>query len=206
MRVKIIMAILATLTLFSQSTHAQIISQTPRPEIQNPEADTIETIKPSAPIGSSRNSIKILRTGALLFAGFDQNGDYSIDTSEVSAGIDTAFDRADKDASGILSLIELEGWRIAALGSENATPTNFTFAPNFARTISREKFTSVLSKISEELDKDDQGELDGKISMSDLLKNYTPRRIRKEKGDNCIDRLRAVRREVEQQCRRQRGY
>ncbi|PHR93710.1 MAG: hypothetical protein COA69_03505 [Robiginitomaculum sp.] len=206
MHMKMMMAIWATLALFSQTAQAQIISQTPRPEIQNPEADTIEIIKPNAPIGSSRNSIKIPRTGALLFAGFDQNGDYSIDTSEVSTGIDTAFDRADKDASGILSLIELEAWRIAALGSENATPTNFTFAPNFARTVSRKQFTSVLSKIAEDLDKDDQGDLDGKISMSDLLKNYTPRRVRKGKGDNCIDRLRAVRREVEQQCRRQRGY
>ena len=55
---------------------AQIVSQTPRPEIIPPEDSTIETIKPNVPIGRTGNTLKTLRTGALLFAGFDKNSDY----------------------------------------------------------------------------------------------------------------------------------
>lgn len=193
--------------LFAQIAGAQIISQTPRPKVIDPEETLIETVKPSAPIGTSGTFMKIPRTGALLFAGFDRNGDYIIDRDEVSMGISSAFTRADKDASGTLSLIELEIWRVAALGHDNATPTNFTFAPNFARTVSKETFSAVLSGVAESLDKDDQGDLDGEISMGDLLKNYTPRRGRKGGNEtNCALRVRDARRQAEQQCRTGRRY
>lgn len=198
---KIIVLGCASLMLV-QSASAQIISQTPRPEVVNPEDISVETVKPNAPIGTSGTFIKIPRAGALLFAGFDRDGDYIINRAEVSAGISTAFTHADKDKNGTLSLVELETWRLAALGSSNTTPTNFSFAPNFARTVSQDTFREVLSHVAENLDKDDQGELDGKISMSDLLKNYTPRRARKNQNDkSCALRVREARREVEQQCR-----
>lgn len=187
----------------SKPAGAQIISQTKQPDIVAPEVGKIETLKPKTQIGRSGEFMKIPRTGALLFAGFDRNGDYKIDHAEITAGIKTAFSYADLDSNGILSLVELERWRVAALGYENATPTNFAFAPNFARTVSRDTFTAVLSGVAETLDKDDQGELDGVIAMSDLLKNYTKRRFQK-RDDNCPSRIRQARREVEQQCRNRR--
>lgn len=189
----------------SLTASAQIISQTKRPEIIAPETGKVETLKPNTTIGRSGEFMKVPRTGALLFAGFDRNGDYKIDRAEVLAGIKSAFAYADMDKNGILSLVELERWRIDALGYENSTPTNFAFAPNFARTVSRETFSAVLSGVAESLDKDDQGELDGIIFMPDLLKNYATRRAQK-RDDNCPRRIRQAQREAEQQCRNRQGY
>ncbi|MCF6220724.1 MAG: hypothetical protein L3J65_06400 [Robiginitomaculum sp.] len=177
----------------------QIISQTPRPEVPDPQAQTIETIQHKERIGRSGTFIQIPRAGALLFAGFDADGDYIIDKAEVAEGIAKAYVRADKDNSKSLSLVELEAWRVAALGSEHAAPSNFAFAPNFARTVSAQTFTKVIMDLAERLDTDDQGNIDGKIAMSDLLKNFSPPRVRK--NDNCIQAVREERRRVEQQCR-----
>ncbi len=194
------------MTCLWQNAPAQIVSQTPRPEIIAPDPGKTELLKPNTTIGQSDNFIRIPRTGAFLFASFDSNHDYIIDSAEVQSGIQSAFAYADRDKSGILSLVELEGWRVAALGYENATPTNFAFAPNFARTVSRETFAAVLTSLAENLDKDAEGHLDGTIATVDLLKNYTPRRTKQKGADNCLGRLQKVRREMEQQCRARRGY
>lgn len=193
--------------LLAQSAQAQIISQTPRPDVQNPEAESVETLKPRGRIGTSGNTVTVARTGALLFAGFDLNGDYKIDKSEVSQGIQQAFERADTDETGALSLVELEAWRVNALGSLEATPNNFTFAPNFARSVSLTKFREVLKKVADTLDKDADGNMDGIITMADLLKAQPLRtRGRDNEDDNCVARIRDERRRVEQQCRAQRGF
>ncbi len=187
---------------FAVPASAQIISQTPRPDVPNPEAPIIETIQRKEAIGRSGTVIQIPRSGALLFASFDTSGDYIIDKAEVAAGIVRAFTQADRDNSKSLSLVELEGWRVAALGSEHAAPSNFAFAPNFARTVSLPMFTKVLTDLADRLDTDDQGDMDGKIAMSELLRDYSPPRQRR--NDNCIDAVRAERRRGEQQCRQGR--
>jgi len=201
-------AVLALCAVFcAQSASAQIISQTPRPDVPDPEAASIETLKPQARIGTSNNTITVTRTGALLFAGFDRNGDYEIDPAEIKAGIEQAFDRADTDGTGVLSLVELEAWRQKALGSIEAAPNNFTFAPNFARTVSPSKFKDVLNKVADNLDKDADGNKDGKIAMTDLLQEKAlPTRGRADDGESCLARVREERRRVEQQCRNSRGY
>ena len=202
---KFIMAMMTgmlTGMLFSATASAQIISQTPRPDVPNPETQTVETIQRKERIGRSGTVIQIPRSGALLFAGFDTSGDYIIDKAEVASGIARAFVRADRNNNEVLSLVELEGWRVAALGSEDAAPSNFAFAPNFARTVSRETFTTVLMNLADRLDKDDQSKMDGKISLSDLLRDYRPPRQRK--NDNCVDAVREERRRGEQLCRNSR--
>ncbi len=202
MRIGIWMTTIMATGLLAVPGRAQIISQTPRPEVPAEQLEIVETIKPKERIGRSGTVIQIPRPGALLFAGFDSNSDYIIERAEVSAGISRAFTRADKDNSRSLSLVELEGWRVAALGSEHAAPSNFAFAPNFARSVSRETFAKVLTDLADRLDKDDQSVMDGKIYLSDLLKNYRPPRQRK--NDNCIDQIREERRRAEQQCRNSR--
>ena len=193
---------------FSCVAAAQIESGTPRPQIPDTTETLVETVKPQDRIGQSGRTVQIPRSGALLFASFDTSGDYIIDRSEISAGIARAFTGADKDKSGVLSLVELEAWRVAALGSENAAPTNFTFAPNFARTVTKQKFTLVLTDIAAKIDADDQGVQDGKIAMADLLRPFSPPRARHD-GENCANRIRDERRRAEQQCRasrQRRGY
>jgi len=202
MRIGKFVMVMMTGMLFSATASAQIISQTPRPDVPNPETQTVETIQHKERIGRSGSVIQIPRSGALLFAGFDTSGNYIIDKAEVAAGIARAFVQADRNNNEVLSLVELEGWRVAALGSEHAAPSNFVFAPDFARTVSRETFTAVLMNLADRLDKDDQSEMDGKISLSDLLRDYRPPRQRK--NDNCIDAVRVERRRGEQQCRNSR--
>ena len=189
----------------STPAHAQIISQSPQPEVITDAGNEVETLTRRERIGISGTLIKIPRSGALLFAGFDRNTDYQIDRSEVAQGINHAFQVADKDGSGTLSLVELEAWRLAALGSTHAAPGNYAFAPNFARTVSLETFTEVLQHVADVLDTNDQGEKDGMISMADLLKDYRPTRA-VQKGDNCAARLREERRRIEQQCRSRRRF
>jgi len=190
---------------FAHNASSQVISQTPRPDIPDDAETLVETVKPQARIGQSGTIIQVPRAGALLFAGFDRNDDYIIDQAEVNAGISRAFVSADKDKSGVLSLVELEGWRVAALGSEHAAPTNFTFAPDFARTVTKDKFVLVLTDLAARLDQDDQGEQDGQIAMADLFRNYSPPRARKD-VENCAKRVREERRRAEQQCRSGRRY
>lgn len=202
MRIGILVTVILGAAYLAVPSSAQIISQTPRPEVPAEEPELVETVKPKERIGRSGTVIQIPRSGAMLFAGFDNDGDYIIDRAEVAAGIARAFVMADKDKNKILSLVELEGWRVAALGSEHASPSNFAFAPNFARSVSRGKFTKVLMDIADKLDTDDQSNVDGKISLSDLLKDYRPPRQRK--NDNCIDAIREERRRAEQQCRNSR--
>jgi hypothetical protein len=202
-------AIVGVMPLSAQNSAAQIVSQTPRPDIPPDdgglEDELVKTVTPRFSSEKIGNFIQIPRAAALLFAGFDQNGDYILDENEVDEGIKRAFKRADKDDSDRLSLVELEAWRVAALGSDNAVPTSFSFAPNFARSVTLEKFTQVLHDIATDLDKNEQGVIDGEISLPDLLKDYRlPRAGKKNRGDNCAARIREERRRAEQQCRTRR--
>jgi len=185
---------------------SQVIAQTPRPDIPVQEQDeAVEVLTSPSRIGQSGTTVQVPRVGALLFASFDANSDYVIDRTEVKTGIAQAYKRADRDGDDYVSLVELERWRIAALGSEHAPPSNFTFAPNFARGVTREMFTQVLQGLADRLDKDDQSEMDGKIALADLLKDYRPQRQHQRQPDNCIDKIRQERRRAEQNCRNGRG-
>ena len=63
-------AVLASCALFcAQSASAQIISQTPRPDVPDPETGGVETLTPQARIGTSSNTVTVTRTGALLLPG-----------------------------------------------------------------------------------------------------------------------------------------
>jgi len=206
MKKLILSAVAVPALCYSLTASAQIISQTPRPDVPDPEAASVEILKPKGRIGSPGQIIKTARTGAFLFASFDRNDDYIIDTSEVAAGIDRAFKSADTDADASLSLVELEDWRLRALGAIDASPNNFKFAPNFARSVSPAKFKEVLMKVANDLDADFEGNMDGKIAMSDLQKNRRAPQAASDDGENCLQRVRDERRRVEQQCRSQRGY
>lgn len=207
MKKLVLMSVALPAMCLSHIASAQIISQTPRPDVPDPEAASVEIIKPKGRIGSPGTIIKTARTGALLFASFDRNDDYIISTDEVSAGIDRAFANADGDNTGSLSLVELEDWRLRALGAIDATPNNFAFAPNFARSVSPEKFKEVLTKVADKLDADPDGIMDGEIAMGDLLRNReAPRAVKDDDGESCLTRIRDERRRVEQQCRNSRGY
>ena len=125
-----------------------------------------------------RNSQRIsLASGGLLFASFDQDGDYQISENEVKTGIRAAFKTADSNGNGNLSLVEVDAWRIRALGSLDLLPGNTQFDRNFDAVVSRKEFTEVLTRNAQRLDRDENRILD----FSELLqKAPEPKEVRRE--------------------------
>ncbi len=204
MRLSVLVFLFIVLGLPASDSLAQIISQTPSPQIPQQAAEDLSTLKPVASRQISGTIIQVPRAGALLFASFDVNADYKIDTNELKTGLEKAFIIADRDKSGALTLVELERWRVMALGSEQAAPGNYAFTPDFSRRIDKARFLAVLTKLAAQFDADENGKTDGVIQFSDLLRDY---RLPKARGkSNCFEAVRAERRRVEQQCRARRRY
>ncbi|PHR93711.1 MAG: hypothetical protein COA69_03510 [Robiginitomaculum sp.] len=143
---------------------AQIISQTPGPEIIGPENLSMEMLGTPQQLRTDQGTMTA-KPIALLIAGFDTDMNYVIKPDEIEAGIRAAFSFADTDKSGKLSLIELTDWRRAALGSDNALPGNIAFTPNFSQSISPSSFHDVLKRSIMRFDTDENGN----IHRADLL-------------------------------------
>ena len=99
--------------------------------------------------GHLANGAQIIAPGAILLLGFDEDGDYLIDEAEVARGLNHAFDRADQDGSGQLSLFEYRDWSAIALGSPTALPDWMTLDRNQDKTITREEFRKAFTRIAE---------------------------------------------------------
>ena len=146
-----------------------------------------------------KGPITSVGAGAMLFASFDTNTDYSINQIEFAAGRTQAFNAADKDNSKTLSLFELEDWREAALGSLDAAPGNLAFDKDYDQRISRAEFDHALGFIFNVNDKNDDGALD----FSELVNVFEmPRRPIIEE-ENPIERINRKSRNDQQ---RRRGY
>jgi len=121
-------------------------------EIEQDEELEVETIV--------NGDVTGIRPAALVFATFDTNGDYSVDTRELAAGHARAFGHADRDTSGYLSIIEIEGWRRNALGSTDAIPGRMAFDPNLDNRITKDEFGAEFTRLFRESDKNQDGKLD----------------------------------------------
>ncbi|MGF1461756.1 MAG: hypothetical protein ACFB2Z_01045, partial [Maricaulaceae bacterium] len=75
-----------------------------------------------------------------LIASFDQNGDYQVDAEELDAGLTQAFETADENGDGALSLFEHEDWAALALGDRSALPGRLTLDRDSNSQISAEEF------------------------------------------------------------------
>lgn len=147
-----------------------------------------------------KGPITSVGAGAMLFASFDKNADYKINTSEFTAGLKRAFKSADKDTSKTLSLFELEDWRLAALGSLDAAPGNLAFDKDYDQRVTRAEFDYALNFVFKAGDKDD----DGVLEFSELVKVFEmPRRPVLEDDEDPIAR---INREGRRQEQRRRGY
>jgi len=147
-----------------------------------------------------KGPITSIGAGAMLFASFDTNTDYSINQVEFAAGRTQAFNAADKDSSKTLSLFELEDWREAALGSLDAAPGNLAFDKDYDQRVTRAEFDHALGFVFKAGDKND----DGILAFSELVKVFEmPRRPVRESRENAIDR---INRQGCQEEQRRRGY
>lgn len=117
--------------------------------------------------------ITSISAAGLLFASFDKNSDYSIDSDELSVGQSTAFKIADKDQSGAITLFELEDWRIAALGSLDAPPGNISFDKDYDQRVTQAEFNHALGYVFNAHDKNE----DGQLSFQEITRVFEmPRR------------------------------
>lgn len=132
-----------------------------------------------------KGPITSVGAGAMLFASFDTNTDYSINQIEFAAGRTQAFNAADKDNSKTLSLFELEDWREAALGSLDAAPGNLAFDKDYDQRITRAEFDHALGFVFNVSDINN----DGILAFSELVKVFEmPRRPIIEEQDS-IERI-----------------
>lgn len=142
--------------------------------------ETLEIAKPNGESRMPQGTVTSLHAAGLLFASFDTNGDYAVDTREFIAGRDASFVRADKSGNGSLSLIELQEWRAVALGSLDAPPSNMGFDRDFDQTISRPEFDEMFGHIFHARDTD----ADGRVAFSELIRVIEiPDRRRAEAGE-----------------------
>lgn len=131
--------------------------------------DSVETLKDPKRKAEQRmpsGAVTTLHAAGLLFASFDTNGDYAVDTQEFIAGRDMSFERADQTGDGTLSLIELQDWRGVALGSLDAPPFNMAFDRDFDQMVSRPEFDEMFGSIFQAKDKD----ADGRVAFSELIR------------------------------------
>ena len=128
--------------------------------------ETLDQLTPDIlPKPSVHGPMTVVRPAGLLIASFDANRDYMVSRTEFDLGAGKAFENADENSDGNLTLFELEDWRLKALGSLDAMPGNMSFDENYNSRITEQEFLDTLIYEFERADKDD----DGMVAFSDLI-------------------------------------
>lgn len=116
-------------------------------------------------MGRFRNSVdaKFVPGGALIFS-FNRNEDNLVSKLELQNGIDDAFNLADENRSGYLTVFEQQAWA-RQLEVKDATLSNpVRFDPNLNGSISYEEFASVITRLAEQYE-----EANGEILIEALF-------------------------------------
>ena len=101
----------------------------------------------SGPSGSApgNDPVRALLSGdAMMLVSFDANGDLSVSTEEINAGLAREFARADTGGDGSLAPIEFQNWANAVLGGGPMGPYRLDFDRNVDNTITREEFDAEI--------------------------------------------------------------
>lgn len=108
----------------------------------------------SGSISSAANDpVRALLSGdAMMLVSFDTNGDLSITTEEINAGLAREFTRADTSGDGSLSPIEFQNWANNVLGGGPMGPYRLDFDRNVDNTITREEFEAEIRARVEQYD------------------------------------------------------
>lgn len=110
--------------------------------------------------GDERTRVRALMSAdALMFTSFDANGDLSITTDEIDAGMNREFARADSNSDGALSPIEFQNWSNQVLGGTQMGPFRLDFDRNVDNTITRAEFDAEIRGRVEDYDSDENGSL-----------------------------------------------
>lgn len=95
------------------------------------------------------DNLKFVPGGALILS-FDQNDDRLVSQTELKIGIDKAFDLADKNYSGYLSVFEQQEWAYNLQVKDDTLANPVRFDPNLNGSISYEEFSSVISLLAKQ--------------------------------------------------------
>lgn len=112
--------------------------------------------------GGERESAPIralLSADALLFAGFDGDGDLATSSAEMEAGAGREFGRADANSDGNLQPIEFQNWANIALGGGQMGPYRLDFDRNVDNLITRAEFDTEIRARFTAYDADENGAL-----------------------------------------------
>lgn len=101
----------------------------------------------------------IMSADVMMLVSFDTDGDLSITTAEVDAGLDREFRRADANGDGSLAPIEFSNWSTLVLGGGQMGPYRLDFDRNVDNTITREEFDTEIRARVHDYDADGSGTL-----------------------------------------------
>jgi hypothetical protein len=139
---------------------------------------------PQGPVLSGRAAPPI----ALLFVGFDANGDGRTDRAELDAGEMRNFALADTGRDGALGLIELAEWSRLWLGDISALPGRFDFDRDGDDRVSPAEFRAELGRRFAAMDTDKDGALTrNELLLSRALPTQTSREIENRMRDTRRD-------------------
>lgn len=123
--------------------------------------------------GGGNSELRFARPDALMFSGFDADGDLAVTLQETAAGAAREFERADTSHDRILTPIEYENWANAALGGD-AAPRRLDLDRNVDGKITREEFLKEIQARAQDYDKNK----DGKVLRSELVQTRSaPRQV-----------------------------
>ncbi len=113
-------------------------------------ADASVELIPERVVGRGRDlrGIRVAKPGALLFASFDDDHSLSVTIAEIEANAEAAFNRADTNNNGTLSIFEQQDWA-EAVGSHDGPLANaVTFDTNIDRQVTLEEFKAGLIRLA----------------------------------------------------------
>ena len=99
----------------------------------------------------------LLSADALLFVGFDADGDFSTTTAEIDAGIEREFTRADTNHDNQLQPLEFTNWANTALGGGQIGPFRLDFDRNVDNVITHDEFAAEIHNRARDYDQNENG-------------------------------------------------
>ncbi len=101
----------------------------------------------------------LMSADVMMLVSFDTDGDLSISSAEVDAGLDREFARADANSDGTMQPIEFQNWGNLVLGGGQLGPYRLDFDRNVDNAITRDEFdTEIRARVSD-YDEDENGAL-----------------------------------------------
>jgi EF hand len=110
-------------------------------------------------MGGQLQESMIARPVALLFVGFDTNGDLATSADEFAAGLKAEFARADVNKDGFISNFEMIDWSVAVMGDKEALPDYRTMNADLGQSVSPDEFNKAFQREFTAMDKDGNGRL-----------------------------------------------